>query len=89
MLALIGIALAMGVTDVLATALVIAQARGRAWLAGTLDALSDVSRLVYLALGVSALDQINRQSLITLIVVCVTSFVATTATTRIASRTIS
>jgi hypothetical protein len=85
-LALIAIALAMGITDVLSTALVIAEARGRGVLAGSLDAAGDVSRIVYTALGVHALDQLNSTSAVTLLVVCATSFVVTTFATRIVSQ---
>jgi hypothetical protein len=83
---LVAIALAMAITDILGTSLVIAEARGRSWLAGSLDALSDISRLLYTALGVHALDQWDTSSGITLFVVCCTSFVATTTTTKIVHR---
>ncbi len=83
---LVGIAVAMAITDVLGTSLVIAEARGRSVLAGSLDALSDISRLIYTAFGVRALDQLNTTSGVTLLVVCCTSFVATTITTKIVHR---
>lgn len=84
---LIVVALAMGITDVLGTLLVVAEARGRARLAGSLDALSDVSRIVYTADGVSAITHgINGRTMATLAVICSTSFVATSTTTSWARR---
>lgn len=85
-MALLAIAAAMAVTDVIGTALVIAEARGRAWTAGALDAAGDVSRLIYTALGVKALDDWGHGGPVTLTVVCLTSLVATTATTRLVHR---
>ena len=86
MIALAAIAAAMAITDIIGTALVIAEARGRAWTAGALDAAGDVSRLIYTALGVKALDDWGHGGPVTLTVVCLTSFVATTATTRLVHR---
>lgn len=83
---LVYVALAMACSDILGTSLVIAEAHGNSFRAGILDALSDVSGLVYLALGVKALSQWNWHSLITLGVICSTSFVTTALTTRIESR---
>ena len=87
MIALLIIAAAMLITDVLGTLLVVAESSGRAWQAGVLDALGDVSRMVYTALGVDAvLAGSSGRAVATMAVVCASSFVATSMTTAWARR---
>ena len=86
MTTLIGIVLAMMLTDIIGTSLVIAESRGRAIIAGILDAFSDVTRLIYTILGVKAIDDISQRSAGYLLAVCITSFATTTVTTKIVHR---
>ena len=85
-MALLAIAGAMAAKDAIGTALVIVEARGRAWLAGILDAGLDIAALLFTFLGVKALDDWGHGGPATLAVVCLTSLVVTTATTRVVHR---
>lgn len=79
-LALLWVALAMLAKDAIGTVMVVAEARGRALLAGTLDAASDAANVVSTAFGAGEiiLHGWNGQAALILAVMMVTSFVATT-----------
>lgn len=80
---LLAVSAAMAVSDVLGTLMVVAEAKGRPWLAGLLDALGDVSRVIYMALGVDAITHgFTTRAVATLAAICASSFFATSLTTR-------
>lgn len=81
---LVAVAGAMAAQDVLTTVCVIAEARGRAHLAGLMDAAGDVARTVGTVFGAGeiAIHGWNTQALEILAVMAGTSYVATMLTTR-------
>lgn len=78
----------MAVRDMLGTLLVVAEARGRAWLAGTLDALGDVAAVAVTvtAAGPVLARGLDRRSVAVLAVMCITSFLGTALWTRVGQR---
>jgi hypothetical protein len=81
-------ALSMGVKDMLATFLTIAEARGRAVLAGTCDALGDLANIAVVLCGAGQIIEhgLDTRSLEVLIVICCVSFAGTLTWTRLATR---
>lgn len=88
MLALLLVAVSMAAQDILATLCTIAEAQGRAMVAGAMDAAGDAARLVGYALGAGeiAVHGWNLYAAEVLAVMAATSFLATSATTRWAHR---
>ena len=87
-LTLLAVSLSMAAQDVLATLCVIYEARGRAVLAGVMDAAGDVARLVGYVVGAGEIvvNGWNARAVAIVAVMAATSFVATSATTRWANR---
>lgn len=88
MLVLLWVALSMLARDALATLLVVAEAKGRHWLAGSLDASSDVAQVVCTLYGAGEiiLHGWNVKGLEILAVMCVTSFFGTAVFTKLGQR---
>lgn len=80
---LILVALAMAVRDVLGTLLVVAEAKGRAVAAGTLDSLGDIAQTLCTVFGVGEIivHGFGLEAGLILLVMCVTSFVTTLCAT--------
>ena len=78
--------LSMAARDCLGTYLTVAEARGRAVLAGVMDALGDLASLAVSYFGIDALITrgLDAHTILLLGCVCVTSFCGTTLWTRLA-----
>lgn len=78
----------MALKDMLATFLTVAEARGRAVLAGTLDALGDLANIAVVLCGAGQIIEhgMNGRSLEVLVVICCVSFCGTVVWTRLATR---
>ena len=85
---LVAVAVSMAVQDVLGTLCVVAEARGRGHLAGLMDALGDVARVVGLVYGGGeiAVHGWNGHAVAILAVMVATSYVVTRVTTQWARR---
>lgn len=81
-------ALSMAGKDAFGTLLVIAEARGRAVLAGLLDAASDVAQVLVVLFGAGQIitHGWTWHTLGVLAVICTTSFVGTLFWTRVGTR---
>lgn len=81
-------ALSMGLRDFLATVLVVAEARGRAVLAGACDALGDLAGIGVVLCGAGQILEhgLNGSSAAVLVVIFVVSFCGTVAWTKLATR---
>lgn len=81
-------ALSMGLKDFLATMLTIAEARGRALLAGTCDALGDLANIAVVLCGAGQILEhgLDGTSLEVLAVITLTSFCGTVTWTRLATK---
>lgn len=78
----------MALKDGLGTGLVVAEARGRSWLAGALDALGDLATILVTLAGVGAviLHGWTLHTIVLLAAMMLTSFLGTAAWTRVAQR---
>lgn len=83
---ILGACLAMALRDGVMTLLVIAESRGRALLAGSLDAVGDLAQIVVTFVGVKALDSFGVHSVPILAALMLTSMVTTSTFTRIGDR---
>jgi hypothetical protein len=85
---IVGACLSMAVRDSLATLLVVAEARGRAVLAGLLDAAGDIAGIAVMVLGAGEVivHGLNAQTLAVLAALMVTSFFTTLAATTVGRR---
>lgn len=88
---MLGVLLAMGsmaLKDALMTWLTIAEARGRAWLAGGLDAAGDLASILVVVTGAGAVIKYGwtGHTAVILAAMCVTSFLGTALWTRIGRR---
>lgn len=81
-------ALAMAAKDALGTLLVIAEARGRHWLAGALDAAGDVAQVVSMVFGAGVVIQHGWgwKAVSVLAVMMAVSFFGTAFWTRLGRR---
>lgn len=87
MVALLAAGAAMAVRDALAVFLVVAEAKGRAWLAGILDAASDLASIAVTVVGAGAvLTHGIVASLPVLAVMCTVSLFGTTLWTKLGTR---
>ncbi|MHB1950247.1 MAG: hypothetical protein ACYCQK_02080 [Acidiferrobacteraceae bacterium] len=88
MLTILAACLSMAVRDALATVLTVAESRGRAVLAGSMDALGDVAGLATTYFGVDALltNGLSAHTLLLIACIAVTSFGGTVFWTRWARR---
>lgn len=87
-LTLVAVALSMAARDAFATLLVIAEARGRAWLAGTLDAGGDLAGVASTVFGAGEIivHGWGWPAVEVLTVMCVTSLLGTTLWTTVGAR---
>jgi hypothetical protein len=87
-LALVLACAAMALKDSLGVGLVVAEARGRAWLAGVLDALSDLAIILVTLAGAGAVivHGWTLRTGVILAAMMLTSFLGTAAWTRLARR---
>jgi hypothetical protein len=81
-------ALSMGLKDFLATMLTVAEARGRAVLAGTCDALGDLANIGVVLCGAGQIIEhgLDRRSWEVLAVITCVSFAGTLTWTKLATR---
>jgi hypothetical protein len=81
-------ALAMALKDMLAVFLTIAEARGRAVLAGTCDALGDLANIAVVLCGAGQIIEhgLDGRSLEVLVVICCVSFCGTIVWTKVGTR---
>lgn len=81
-------ALAMAAKDALGTLLVIAEARGRTWLAGALDAGGDIAQVVSMVFGAGTVivQGWDARSIEVLAVMMAVSFFGTAFWTRLGRR---
>lgn len=88
MLTLLAAALAMAARDCLGTFLVVAESRGRPWLAGFLDAAGDLAGIAVTVLGAGQmlLHGLTGRTLALLAVILTTSLLGTALWTRLAQR---
>lgn len=88
MLVLVWVALAMMAKDAIGSLMVLAEARGRAVLAGGLDAASDAATIVSTAFGAGEIivHGWNLRAVEILAVMMATSFAATTLSVRYGRR---
>lgn len=87
-LPLLWVALTMLAKDGLGTLLVIAEARGRHWLAGALDAAGDVAQVASMVFGAGEIivHGWGPEAIWVLAVMCVTSFFGTALWTWVGAR---
>jgi hypothetical protein len=78
----------MGFKDAAGTLLVIAEARGRAVLAGFLDAAGDLAQVLVVLFGAGQIIEhgLDGQSVAVLVVICITSFCGTIIWTKVGTR---
>lgn len=81
--ALVAVALSMAAQDFLGTVCVVAEARGRAHLAGLMDAAGDVARVICVVFGAGEITVHgwNARAVLILAVMAATSYATTRATT--------
>ena len=84
LIAVIVVVTSMAVKDVLGTTLVIAEASGKARLAGLMDALGDVANFIFMAVGLDTIyaNGFNWKSAILIGAICLTSYNTTRLTTK-------
>ena len=87
-LGLVWVAVTMAAKDGLGTLLVVAEAKGRHWLAGGLDAAGDVAQVASMVFGAGEIivHGWGWPAVEVLAVMCVTSFFGTAMWTRIGTR---
>lgn len=85
---LLWVAVAMAFRDGLATLLVIAEAKGRHWLAGSLDAAGDVAQVASMVFGAGEIivHGWGTRAVWVIAVMCVTSFFGTALWTSVGRR---
>jgi len=85
---LVLVALSMALRDVLGTLLVVAEAKGRAVAAGTLDGLGDIAQTLCTVFGVGEIivHGFGGEAALILVVMVVTSFCTTLAATMYGRR---
>lgn len=82
------VALAMAAKDALGTLLVVAEARGRTWLAGAFDAAGDIAQVAAMVFGAGTVivHGWDAHSFEVLAVMMVVSFFGTALWTRVGQR---
>ena len=78
----------MACRDCLGTFLTVAEARGRAVLAGVMDALGDLAMIAVTVLGAGPVIEhgVTAHSVLLIVCICVTSFAGTVLWTSLARR---
>jgi len=87
-IAIIAAIVAMAVKDALCTFLTVAEAKGRAWLAGMLDAGNDIAGIVCTVVGAGSIIQqgVNGHTILILAAMTLTSLFGTTLWTKLGRR---
>jgi len=88
MIAILAACVAMAAQDCLGTLLVIAEARGRRWLAGVLDMAGDWARIACTVVGAGTVitDGITAHSVEVVLAMSIVSLVGTSYWTKIGDR---
>lgn len=88
MLSILLACIAMAFRDMLGTFLTVAEARGRAWLAGGLDAAGDLASILVTVAGAGAVieDGVTGHTIALLAAMTTTSFFGTTLWTKLGQR---
>lgn len=88
MIAIIAAILSMAAKDALCTFLTVAEAKGRAWLAGIFDAASDVAGIVCTVVGAGSVIQegVDGHTVLILVAMTVTSLLGTALWTKLGRR---